>query len=623
MKRINILDSQTSNKIAAGEVVERPFSVVKELVENSIDASSKNIIVEIENGGETLIKVIDDGDGIHKEDISKAFLPHATSKIKEVEDIYNIMTLGFRGEALASIASISKTILKSKTSSEDVGVEISLTGGSIDHIVESGVNKGTYIEVRDLFFNVPARKKFMKSQSRESALINDILTRIAIANPSIAFTLIMNGKKAFQTFGSEKEEDVLRTIYGKNILENLVSFEASTDIITVHGFVGKEEIARGSRNNQSIFINGRYIKNKTITASIENAFKSFATVNKFPFFVVYIETYPEFIDVNIHPTKAEIKFKDERILYKVVFDAVHNALKENVKASFMDDEVSKEEIYENVHFEDTSSFSETIPKIVPEVVTKPIYPEYSAETYTEQKSVELPVDLKSSKPEIKEITESYEISTHSAPISTESNNYDSTTPEPKLPPYRVIGQYNKTYILCEYNENLYIVDQHAAHEKYLFEKYYDSIKNKEVEIQPLLIPSVIQLTLDDYVYYEDNLKVFEDAGFTCEPFGVNTIAIKEVPYFLGKLDPKGLFLSILDNLKALGSGTTLEVKYNKIATLSCKSAVKANNELTLEEMKELINLMRFMKDPYHCPHGRPTIIKISNYELEKRFRRVT
>lgn len=612
MKRINILDSQTSNKIAAGEVVERPSSVVKELVENSIDAKSSSIIVEIENGGETLIKVIDDGHGIHKDDISKAFMPHATSKIREVDDIYNILTLGFRGEALPSIASVSKTILRSKTEIDSMGVEISITAGAIDHIVETGINKGTYIEVRDLFFNVPARKKFLKSQSREGALINDILSRLAIANPSIAFSLYINGKKIFQTFGTGKEEDVLRVLYGKTIAENLIPFENSTDIITAHGFIGKESIARGSRNNQSIFINGRYIKNKTITAAIENAFKSFATVNKFPFFVIYIETYPEFIDVNIHPTKSEIKFQDERMLFKSIFHTVHNSLKKDVQSDFIE-ETESPITYENVSFEETSSFIEVNP-----LVTK----EASLEN---SNKIRIPITINPL--EIAKENQ-HEINYNANKIVPEkiqareaSENYGKSTS--MLPPLRVIGQFNKTYILCEYGDNLYMIDQHAAHEKYLFEKYYLSIKNREVEIQPLLLPYVIELTLDDYVYYEDNKEVFKAAGFSCDDFGVNTIAIKEVPYFLGKLDSRGLFLNIIDNLKNLGSGTTLEVKYNRIATLSCKSAVKANNELNLDEMKELINLMRDMEDPFHCPHGRPTIIKMSNYELEKRFRRVT
>ena len=631
MKRINILDDNTSNKIAAGEVVERPSSVVKELVENSIDANSKSIIVEIENGGETLIKVIDDGDGIHPEDISKAFLPHATSKIKTIEDIYSISTLGFRGEALPSIASVSKTLLKSRPRDVETGNEISITGGNIDYITESGVNNGTTIEVRDIFYNVPARKKFLKSSSREAALINDIITRIAISNPDISFTLTANGKNMLHTYGNGKIEDVMRNIYGKTILENVSYFQGANDTLTIHGYIGSEEISRGSRNNQSIYINGRYIKNKTITAAVETAFKSFATVNKYPFFIINVETYPEFVDVNIHPTKAEVKFKDERELFKIIFDTVHNKLKENVRSSFMEEDTDREseEKLENL------SFSLEYDKQARAALEKPSY--FKNTYYEEPKEiveVKIPVDLKNDvvrdedKGDFKEIIEDVmeEINEPSSSINEDTTKvtYESIIPStPKIPPLNVIGQFNKTYILCEYADILYVIDQHAAHEKYLFEKYYKDIKNRHVEIQPLLIPSIIQLTLDDYVYYEDNMEIFKNAGFVIEPFGINTVSVKEVPYFLGKLDPKGLFLSILDNLKNLGTGQTVEVKYNRIATLSCKSAVKANNELTIEEMKSLVNDMREMEDPYHCPHGRPTIIKLTNYELEKRFRRIT
>ena len=334
MKRINILDEHTSNKIAAGEVVERPSSVVKELMENSIDAESKNITIEIEEGGVSLIRIIDDGHGIHREDIKKAFLPHATSKIKDVDDIYSIMTLGFRGEALASIASISKVSLKSKMEDDDFGSEIVIEGGDILSINDIGTNKGTVIEVRDLFYNVPARKKFLKTISREGALIGDIVNRIALSHPEVSIKFYNNGKKVLHTYGTGNLIDVIRTIYGKNISDNLIYFESKEDAISLYGYIGKEEISRGSRNNQSIFVNGRYIKNKTIVAAVENAFKSFATVNKFPFFVLFIELYPEFVDVNIHPTKAEIKFKEDRGIFKKVFDSVHKAFKNEIFEEF-------------------------------------------------------------------------------------------------------------------------------------------------------------------------------------------------------------------------------------------------------------------------------------------------
>ena len=335
MKRINILDEHTSNKIAAGEVVERPASVVKELVENSIDAGAKNITIEIEEGGIELIRVIDDGVGIYADDISKAFLPHATSKIVSVDDIYNINTLGFRGEALPSIASVSQVNFRSKTADANFGKEISISAGEVLSINDIGMNTGSIMEVRNLFFNVPARKKFLKTTSREGSLVNDIVTRIALSYPDISFKLFNNNKKVLLTYGDNNLASTIRTIYGKTIYEDIIEFSNHEDsYIRIYGYVGRESIARGSRNNQSIYVNNRYIKNKTVVAAVENAFKSFSTVNKFPFFVLFIDIPADNIDVNIHPTKAEIKFKDERMIFKAVFDTVHNALKNDVFNSF-------------------------------------------------------------------------------------------------------------------------------------------------------------------------------------------------------------------------------------------------------------------------------------------------
>ena len=649
MKRINLLDENTSNKIAAGEVVERPSSVVKELIENSIDANARNITIEIEEGGEKLIKIIDDGDGIHPEDIKKAFLPHATSKIKNSSDIFSINTLGFRGEALPSIAAVSKVSLKSKIQEEDFGREIIIEGGEILSFNECGINKGTSIEVKDLFFNVPARKKFLKTSSRETSLISDIVSRIALANPSISFKLFNNGKKVLNTYGNSNLLDVTRTIYGKNIGENIIYFEHSEDTLTLYGYIGKEVIARGSRNNQSIFVNGRYIKNKTLVVAVENAFKSFSTVNKFPFFILFIEVYPENIDVNIHPTKAEIKFKDERLIFKKVFDTVHEALRNEIFKEF---EVKKDE---NTSFK-KDEFKE---------ISFDIKDDYEKK---ERTKVTLPVDLNYEKISSKDCQNIYEKDYSDSSSSkyleeTKTNNnvnynnidskensilnenftlrenfykdnvLDEETKEnlsnknpnekvPKFPPLRIIGQFNKTYILGEYDEVLYIIDQHAAHEKILFEKYFKSIEEGSIIIQPLLVPEIIDLTLDDFSYYEENKEIFKNAGFTLEEFGGNSLALKEVPYFLGKLDAKGLFLNILDNIKELGSGKTSEVKYNKIATMACKAAVKGHDLLSEQEMIKLVEDLRYINDPFHCPHGRPTIIKFTNYDLEKKFRRI-
>lgn len=626
MKRINILDEHTSNKIAAGEVVERPSSVVKELMENSIDADAKNITIEIEEGGISLIRIIDDGYGIHRDDIKKAFLPHATSKIKDVDDIYSIMTLGFRGEALASIASISKVSLKSKIENEDFGSEIIIEGGEIISVNEVGTNKGTVIEVRDLFYNVPARKKFLKTVSREGALISDIVNRIALSHPEISIKFYNNGKKVLHTYGTGNLIDVIRTIYGKNISDNLIYFENKEEAISLYGYIGKEEISRGSRNNQSIFVNGRYIKNKTIVAAVENAFKSFATVNKFPFFVLFIELYPEFVDVNIHPTKAEIKFKEDRGIFKKVFDSVHKAFKNEV---FEDFYIPEEEIKEEEDTQKVEEIKFTIKDIKEELKEenkKIPYKDLENITYEEvKKEEELYKSLKELSNSIKPSYDNYDskpvIYEEKKEINVSTNNLEKNKVA-KFPDLKVIGQFNKMYILAEYEDILYIIDQHAAHEKILFEKYLKNIEEGDIVVQQLLVPILIDLTTDDYCYYDENSDIFSKAGFIIENFGGNTISIKEVPYFLGKLDARNLFMNILDNIKSLGSGKTTEVKYNRIATLACKAAVKANNYLNNSEMEKLINDLRYLDDPFHCPHGRPVIIKFTNYDLDKKFRRI-
>lgn len=670
MNRINVLDEHTSNKIAAGEVVERPSSVVKELVENSIDANSKNITIEIEEGGISLIRVIDDGYGVHNDDIEKAFLPHATSKIKSVEDIYSINTLGFRGEALPSIASVSKLTFRSKPANCDFGKELILEAGEKIALNDIGMNNGSVMEVKDLFYNVPARRKFLKTTSREGSLINDIILRIALSNPDISFKLFNNGKKTLHTYGDGNLNNVIRTIYGKNISEHVLPFNYEDDILKVYGYIGKEIIARGSRNNESIFVNDRYIKNKTIVAAVENAFKSFSTVNKFPFFVLFIELSPESIDVNIHPTKAEIKFKDERVVYKRVFDAVHGALKEDIFNSFsVESKFSNEEIVEEIKLDlDTVSNSsknnsETISTNKVEPSINDIYNNITIHDVAKEEDLynrlkelnksKLSTNNNDFKEEFKyDITQSsyarncnddhrdsdiYISNDYTNDkLSEKTNNFNipPITSEPKkeeideiirtakFPNLRIIGQFNKTYILAEYLDTLYIIDQHAAHEKIIYEKYVKDIESKEIVVQPLLVPCIIDLSLDDYECYKENIDVFNNSGFVIEEFGGNTVSLKEVPYFLGKLDAKNFLLSIIDNLKNLGSGKTVEVKLNKIATMACKAAVKANDYLTQIEMEKLISDLRYIDNPFNCPHGRPIIIKFTNYELDKKFRRI-
>jgi DNA mismatch repair protein MutL len=607
LKRINILDENTANKIAAGEVVDRPFSVVKELVENSIDSNASSITVEIEEGGEKLIKVIDNGTGIFPEDIEKAFLPHATSKISDIDDIYRIQTMGFRGEALASIASVSKVDMKSRTEDFDFGRNVTVDAGSIEKTEDVGANIGTTVVVRELFFNVPARKKFLKSMSREYSYISDIIARMAIANPEIAFKLIHNGKTSLTTYGTGEVIDAIRSVYGKTAADNLVKFEQHGDTASVFGFIGNAELAKGNRNSQSIFVNKRYIKNRTIAAAVENAFKSFITINKHPFFVLFINIYPEFIDVNVHPTKSEIKFKDEREIYKLVFSSVHNALRGSLEDTFMSEE------------------------------EQPAGTEAAPEIQAEREIVQLPMDLKQplaypysrseeifrEQPEFK-IPQYRVLETDSVP-SLEPVIPEKTVSEvqaAKLPDLRVIGQFNKTYIIGEFGDELYLIDQHAAHEKILFEKYTDEIRKGHVIAQVLLSPEVVELNNEEYIIYSENTDLFENLGFKIEGFGQNTVCIREVPFILGKPDIKEFFISVLENLRRMGSGSTVEVKFNSIAGMACKSAVKARDNLSDIEMKALVEAMKYINDPYTCPHGRPTIIKIGLNELEKRFKRI-
>ncbi|WP_415335875.1 DNA mismatch repair endonuclease MutL [Clostridium perfringens] len=675
MNRINILNADTANKIAAGEVVERPSSVVKELVENSLDAGAKNITIEIQNGGESLIKIIDDGSGVHPEDVEKAFNPHATSKIKDTYDIFSINTLGFRGEALPSIASIARVDFKSKVSDFDMGKELVISGGEKESLTDCSMNRGTQIEVKDLFFNVPARKKFLKTTARESALINDLVNRISLANPDVSFKLFNNNKKILNTYGNGKLIDVIRTIYGKSTAENLIYFEEHKDTASVYGFIGNDTLARASRNNQSLFVNKRYVKNRSLTVAVENAFRSFNVTGKFPFFVLFIDTYPELIDVNIHPTKSEIKFKDERFIFKVVFDAVHSAMREYVKDTFTlpeEEEKKFEALKEEVIQESLDKEISTLEKLKENINykvsgedkrKKEIYSYNQSKDYEAKTEVNIPVDFLSKENqeesfsinnslennEFKEVSHKREISydpiliknelkdkvSESTSESLESSDYkcnkneygnfleETIYREAKFPKLRVIGQFNKTYILAEYDSTLYLIDQHAAHEKILFEKYSSDIAKKKVEIQPLMIPLVVTLPTEDYLYYDENKEIFEKAGFKISDFGDNSIRIEEVPYFLDKLNPTELITSMINNLKKMGTGETVEVKYKKIASMSCRAAVKANDVLSILEMENLIEDLRYINDPFHCPHGRPTIIKFTSYELDKKFKRIT
>ncbi len=639
MKRINLLNEETSNKIAAGEVVERPSSVVKELIENSIDAEAKNITVEILNGGKDKIKIVDDGHGIHPDDIEKAFLPHGTSKISHIDDIYKINTFGFRGEALPSIAAVSSVILKSRSKDKEFGKEISIDGGKINYINDTGCNIGTSIDVNNIFYNVPARQKFLKSTQREAALISNIINRLTLANHNISFKYYNNDKKALITFASNDVKDTIRSVYGKQVYDNIIGFEKHSDIASVHGYIGTSEISRGSRNNQSIFVNRRYIKSGLITTAVENAFKSFLTVNKYPFFVLFLDIYPEFIDVNVHPTKSEIKFEDERSIYKLVFNTVHESIAESVKKNFnfetnhsdilendmkfsgqQDEKVTpiqlpidlkQDNIKESLKVEDKLFDYEKLNNINPKTNTNK-----KEECICENRSMDSYFSEQEVMSNLKKTNESFKEEIN------KKHSSDKSEKEAKFPSLKIIGQFNNTYIIGEEFGEFYMIDQHAAHEKILFEKYRKQIETNEVVSQILIVPVVLELSHEDFSHYIENKKLFIETGFDIELFGDNTLSIRETPLLLGKTDVRTFFFEILDNIKNMGSGNTAEVKHKTIASLSCKAAIKANHPLSQAEMITLIETLRYIDEPFNCPHGRPTIIKMSLKEIEKKFKRI-
>lgn len=614
MGKINILSQETFNKIAAGEVVERPASVVKEIVENSIDAKATEIYIEVSDGGGNLIKIVDNGEGILEEDMRNAFLPHATSKIKSAEDLFSIHTMGFRGEALSSIASVSKVLTRSKTKEMD-GREILVEGGEIRYEKFSSMDQGTLMEIRDLFYNVPARKKFLKSNSRESSIATDIVSKIALAHPDIAISLVADGKDVLKTYGTGNQKDVIRQVYNKKVYENLFYFENHYDSFSIYGYIGNEEVARGTRGQQSVFVNKRVVQNKTITAAVERAFKSFATVNKFPFFVLNIEIFPELIDVNIHPQKAEIKFEDDRHMFKCVFDTVHEALRQGLKETFsVKEEVSSDD-YEQLHL----GRKDKVYIDIPVDLSKDPSSSARKEEAISGERTSLHYN------ENKEAQESFVRDAGMARRETwplEESDTENLGNEPKFPMPRIIGQFRGTYILAEIYDELYIFDQHAAHEKINFEKYMKEIRGGNVVVQPLLLPEIVDLDLGDFNLYNENRDVLREAGFLIEDFGDRSISIREVPLFLGKTLAADYLHEILDNIRNLGKGNKEDVKYLRIATAACKASIKAYENLSMEVMKHLIEELRFIDEPFTCPHGRPTMTKLTEKDMQKMFRRI-
>ncbi len=729
MGKIVLLDDLTINQIAAGEVIERPASAIKELVENSIDAGAKNITIDIKNGGISYIRVTDDGSGIMPDDMEIAFERHATSKIRRADDLQEVKSMGFRGEALASIAAIAKVELVSKTADSDIGYKVVVQGGDIVDKHEEGASKGTSITVRELFYNTPVRYKFLKKDFTESGYIEDEVTKIALANPNVSIKLINAGKTILQTNGSGKLEDCIYAIFGKEVFENIIATDYTYEGMHITGVVGKPIISRSNRTNQIFFVNKRHIKDKTLTSAAEQGFKGLVTIGKHGFLILNIDMDQKEVDVNVHPTKLEVRFQREQDVFKAVYHAIKETLlkadlvsspdkdysdltpndmlkeiknKDRIEAwglnkTFMNSKVSSEaekissgvasiqKVEEKIE-DPISKIPEEEIKIEEKIDTNPSLMEEPQEyklndiSKTEDKLNQEDIsDLYKEEAKSEDIvnnSETIEIENNAAVLETNEIANDAEVPEneekPQFEemykkifgrdieeakqeykekgaeeilvsspingneisifddeesnqsskPYKFIGIAFNTYIILSINNDMYILDQHAAHERIMYEKVKENYyKDEEKDSQLMLMPDIINLNNKEMGIFRDNSEMFYKAGFMVEEFGENTVKLAGVPEFCMDLDTKELFLETLDEINTVARTAKQELEDKFLATVACKAAVKANMALNKEEVDSLMEKLLKLPNPFSCPHGRPTVIKMSKTDIEKKFSR--
>jgi DNA mismatch repair protein MutL len=612
---IKVLDESTINKIAAGEVIEKPASIIKELIENSIDANASEITIEVKGGGISFIRITDNGKGIEKEDLKNAFLRHATSKIYSDLDLHKISTLGFRGEALASIAAISKVEMMSRTRGADIGHRIYIEGGKIIEEEPCGCPEGTIITVRDVFYNTPARLKFLKSESREGMYITNIVENLAMSHANISFKYKLNDKMIIATRGDGDLKAVILSIYGRDVVNNIIDVNCNKDFLTVKGFIGNSNIAKNNRNYQSTFINGRYVKNKTIISAVEAAYKSMLTINKFPFYVLHIYLNPELVDVNVHPTKAEVKFQDEQIIFKSIYHCIKDSLM-GVSPILDKEESSKSLInslpkinYVQQDFKNELSIKENVNRFNKFEQTEGSS-DYSQSTFDIKNKINDEAKQNNFQEE-SEVKQDYK----EEPLRKAENK------QPKFSPLAVVGQIHFTYIIAEGPEDMYLIDQHAAHERIYYEKYLSEYNNSSIQSQRLIVAVVINLAPSEKQAVFENIDLFIRLGYEIEEFGGNAVALRAVPLIYGNPEPKELFHELLNDIVSSEKNKTNLID-KIIYTMACKSAVKAGDKLSFKEMNELIEQLRITDNPFTCPHGRPTMIKMSYTELEKKFKRI-
>ncbi len=682
MAEIHVLDEKTIDQIAAGEVVERPSSVVKELVENAVDAKATAITIEIKDGGISFIRITDNGQGIPQEQVPKAFLRHATSKLTQIEDLLTISSLGFRGEALSSIAAVAQVELITKTASELSGTRYQIEGSKEIGLEEIGAPQGTTFLVRNLFFNTPARRKFLKSAQTEASYISTLVERLALSHPDISFQLIVNNQPKLHTNGNTQIKDIIYHIFGRDIAAGVLPLRAQCELFSAEGFIGKPFISRGNRNFEMYFINGRYIKSALITKCIEDAYKSYLMKHQYPFTALHIQMDSDLIDVNVHPAKMEIRFRQSERIYEQLSAAIRDALEQKdliqevppVKESVLTKPVTKSverspEPFEKKRLEAIAASVKRDSPYERKYAAKQQNPEQDVASLNMQdakqqasvsdiqslqqhitqsntqdaKQQTTPSDIQDvqqeeAQPNIQNAQpETVPSGTQDATMTNMHNmqqNYEQLTiaesgayhadfiQEAKRRNYTMIGQLFDTYWLVQVENELFIIDQHAAHEKVLYEKMMRQFADHEFTSQQISPPVIITMTMQEQELFQKYEDQFQKAGFEVNPFGGREYAVCAVPANLYNLNQKELFLEMLDGLSLEIGKSTPDLILEKIASMSCKAAVKGSQRLSAQEAEHLLADLLELENPYHCPHGRPTIIAMSKTEIEKKFKRI-
>lgn len=650
MGDIVLLDEQTINKIAAGEVVDRPASIVKELVENSIDAKATSVTVEIRKGGISYIKIMDNGVGFKSDDIELAFERHATSKIRKEEDLQSITSMGFRGEALASVAAISKISLTTKNVNEEIGTKVRVESGEIKNRQEVPCMTGTTIEIFDVFYNVPARFKFLKKDYTEAGYIEDVMTRLALSYPQVSFKYINNGKVTLQTSGNGNLHDAIYDVFGKEIYNAVIPIDYEINDMKVFGMIGKPSISRSTRMHQFTFLNNRYIKDKTISSAIDRACEEKYAISKHAFIVLNIYMSPAQIDVNVHPAKLEVKFADESKIFDVVYHAVRNAIENDNKqmSPFTNAREEINKVNTTIEIENTTIPNEVdtdkkIEQISKDLMNNGVIPnkeekKYNFETATKRLYQEPKIEHTNVNSLIESLNEKFgNINTQNNEKQEEINTtpkddtfeqakfeveeYEETQVEKMDNVYEYIGNVFDTYIIIRMKDKIYFVDQHAAHERFLFEQIKEAYYAKDQQTQMLLIPLLIGLSSKEMNIVRENIDMFENAGFILDEFDDNTYKVAGVPNVGYNIDHKSMFKDMITELSSTEKTERQTKEHRFLATLACKAAVKGGMKLDIEEQKRLIDNMINLDNPFTCPHGRPTAVQMTRYEIERKFMR--